>query len=52
MIPLFLQKTLVSKPLLPRLVHDDFSRMLVSIVGIILCGIAFYKIGKYFNGHK
>ena len=51
MISLFFHNTLISKSLLPTLVHDDPTRILISIATIILVSIIFYKVIRYFNGH-
>lgn len=49
MITLFCQQTINKKQLVPTLVHDDFSRLLISICGIVIVSYAFIKIMDYFN---
>lgn len=41
--------TIVKKPLLPPLVHDDTSRMIISVIGIIVFSYILYRIGKSLN---
>jgi hypothetical protein len=45
MITLFCQRTVVSKPLLPTFIHDDFS----SILGILLSAYIFKRLADYYN---
>jgi hypothetical protein len=40
----------VNKPLVPPLVHDDFTRIVIIFTGLILTSFALYKIMKYYNG--
>jgi hypothetical protein len=40
----------VNKPLVPTLVHDDTTRLIICSVGIVLIVFALYKIMKYYNG--
>lgn len=40
----------VNKPLVPTLVQDDTTRMIIIILGILICGLITYKIMKYPNG--
>lgn len=49
MIVLFFQNTVVSKPLLPTFIHDDLSRLVISIIGIVILSTIFSRIADYFN---
>lgn len=40
----------VNKPLVPILVHDDTTRLIICVAGIILISFVLYKIMRYFNG--
>ena len=41
--------TIVKKPLLPPMIHDDTTRIVVCLIGIVI-GIYFlYRIGKSLN---
>lgn len=46
---LFLQTSIVRRPLCPTFVHDETTRVVICVVGIVLCLYANYKILKYFN---
>lgn len=39
----------VNKPLVPTLVHDDNTRIIICAVGILLASFALYKIFRYYN---
>lgn len=52
MIGLFCQQIINKKQLVPTLVHDDFSRLLISICGIVAASYAFIKIMDYFNDQQ
>jgi len=42
-------RTMVTKPLCPRIIHDETIGLIVSVIGIILCSFALYRILKYYN---
>jgi len=47
---LFLQTvTIVKRPICPTFVHDDTTRMVICVVGTLLCIYLHYRILKYFN---
>lgn len=48
---LFLQTSVVRRPICPTFVHDDTTRVVICVVGIVLCLWANYRILKYFNGN-
>lgn len=39
----------IRKPICPTFIHDDPTRIVICIIGIIICGYVLYKIMKYFN---
>lgn len=39
----------VNKPLVPTLIHDDTTRMIVIVLGLIVCGLITYRFMRYFN---
>jgi len=39
----------VNKPLVPTLVHDDITRIIICTVGLLLASFALYKIMKYYG---
>ena len=39
----------IKKPLLPPLVHDDTTRLIVCTIGILLASYILYRIGKSLN---
>lgn len=41
--------TIVKKPLLPPLIHDDITRLIVCAVGILLFSYILYRIAKVLN---
>lgn len=41
--------TIVKKPLLPQMVHDDTTRTIISIIGLILVSFTLYHIGRYYG---
>jgi len=49
MIVLFCQRTVVSRPLLPTFIHDDLSRLILSIIGIVVVAYIFKRIADYYN---
>jgi hypothetical protein len=38
------QVSIVRRPICPTFIHDDTSRILISIIGIIICLIIFVKL--------
>jgi hypothetical protein len=40
----------VNKPIVPTLIHDDTTRLIVIVLGILICGLISYKFMKNFNG--
>jgi len=40
---------IVKKPLLPQMVHDDMTRIIISIFGLIIISLILYKIAKYYG---
>ena len=38
------------KQLVPTLVHDDFTRILISIIGLLFSSIILYRLMKYYDG--
>ena len=40
----------VNKPLVPTLIHDDTTRLIICLAGIVLATFALYKIMRYFHG--
>lgn len=46
----FLQvPTIVRKPLCPTLIHDEPTRILVCLVGIVFCSVVLWRVMRYFN---
>lgn len=41
--------TIVKKPLLPQMVHDDTTRTIILIIGLVLVSFTLYNIGKYYG---
>lgn len=41
--------TIVKKPLLPPLIHDETTKMIVCSVGIVIGLLILYKVGKSLN---
>jgi hypothetical protein len=41
--------TIVKKPICPTFVHDDITRTLISVTGLIICGYFYYKMFRYIN---
>lgn len=39
----------VNKPIVPTLIHDDTTRMIVIVLGILICGLISYKFMRNFN---
>ena len=39
----------VNRPLVPTLVHDDTTRLIICLAGILLATFALYKIFRYYN---
>ena len=39
----------VNRPLVPPLIHDDTTRIIVVVLGILICGLITYKFMRYFN---
>lgn len=49
---LFLQTvTLVKRPICPTFVHDDTTRLVICVVGVILCSYLHYRILRYLNSN-
>lgn len=48
---LFFQTSIVRRPICPTFVHDETTRVVICVVGIILCLLAHYRIIRYFNGN-
>jgi len=44
-----MQLPVIKKPLVPQLVHDENTRLIIVIVSLILCIIAIIRILKYYN---
>lgn len=42
-------ETIVKRPLLPPLVHDDTTRTIVCLVVIVISLIILYRVGKSLN---
>jgi len=40
----------VNRPLVPTMVHDDTTRMVIIILGILICGFITYRFMRYYNG--
>lgn len=49
MIMLFCQMVVNKKQLVPTLIHDDFSRLLISLCGIVVVSYIFIRLVDYFN---
>lgn len=47
---LLLQRAIVSRPLCPPLIHDDFTRLVVIAVGLVVSLYVLYRVMRYFNG--
>lgn len=41
--------TPVRKPICPTFIHDEPTRMVICIVGIVICSYIIYKIIRYYN---
>jgi hypothetical protein len=39
----------VNRPLVPTLVHDDTTRMVIIVCGLLICGLILYGFMRYFN---
>lgn len=42
--------SIVSKPILPTFIHDDLSRIFISLIGLLLLSAILYRIVRYYNG--
>jgi hypothetical protein len=42
-------QSIVRKPICPTYIHDDETRIIISIIGIFLCCIIYYKYLKSLN---
>ena len=40
----------VNRPLVPTMVHDDATRMIIIVCGLLICGLILYKTMRYYNG--
>lgn len=40
----------VNRPLVPTLIHDDTTRLIICVAGFVLASFTLYKIMKYYNG--
>lgn len=41
--------TIVRKPICPTLVHDETTRVIICVVGIVISILCMYKLMVYFN---
>ncbi len=41
--------TIVKKPLLPPMIHDDTTRIVVCLIGIVISIYFLYRMGKSLN---
>jgi len=41
--------TIVKRPLIPALVHDDTTRIIICIVGLIIVSYILYRIALYYG---
>lgn len=41
--------TIVKKPLVPQLVHDESTRIIICVIGLILVSFTLYKIAQYYG---
>lgn len=39
----------VRKPICPTFIHDESTRIIVSVIGIVICSYILYRIMKYFS---
>jgi hypothetical protein len=42
--------TIVKRPLCPTFIHDDTTRLIVSVIGIVICSGILWKVLRKFNG--
>ena len=40
---------MASRPVCPTFIHDDITRIFISIIGLLILSSIFYKILKYYN---
>lgn len=45
------QTTVVSRPLFPPLVHDDDTRLVICVVGVVVCLYVLYRVMRYFDAY-
>lgn len=45
-----LAQTLVNRPLCPPLIHDDSTRIAVSLIGTVVCLYVMYRVMRHFGG--
>ena len=46
---LFLQTTIVNRPLCPTFIHDEPTRMVICVVGLVVCFYALYRVMRHFD---
>lgn len=46
---LFLQLPPVRRPICPTLIHDETTRLVVCVVGIVVCLYVLYRVMRRFN---
>ena len=51
MIPLILQTTTtkINKPICPTFIHDEPTRIIISLLSILVLSGIYWKIWRYFN---
>jgi len=42
--------SIVSKPIVPTFVHDDPTRIFLSLIGLLLLSAILYRVVRYYNG--
>lgn len=43
------QVSIVRRPICPTLVHNDNTRIIICILGLLICCMIYYMIAKKFN---
>lgn len=46
---IFLQTTIVRRPLCPTLVHDEPTRIVLCVVGLVVCSYLIYRIMRHYG---
>lgn len=47
---ILISETVVSRPICPTLIHDEGTKVVVCVLGIVVCLYAIGRAIRYFNG--